>query len=136
MFLFDFIICSNSVVVNGGDNNWSSTFGMLGQFFFLIIIFVIILFLAYLSTKWIARAKISNGRNRNLHIIESVSVGIQGTVQLVKAGERFFLIGVTKEKITFLSEVDNILIEDEKKVMNQNFHFENFLNDYFSKRKK
>ena len=78
------------------------------QFLYLLVIFGVVVFLAFYTTKWIAKVKISKGggRNSNVRIIDSVSVGQQGQVHLLKAGNQYILIGVTKERITYLSDVD------------------------------
>jgi flagellar biogenesis protein FliO len=67
--------------------------------------------LAYYATRRLtgARGKLrrSNGGG-NLEIIESVNVAGQAVVQIVKAGEKYLVIGVTKENITMLTEVEEI----------------------------
>lgn len=133
MYLNYILITQSNV---GKGNNWSSTLGMLGQFFLLIIVFIIILFLAYYSTKWLASSRFSIKRNSNVRIIESISVGYQSTIQLIKVGSKLFLIGVTKESVTFLTEIDEEINEDENKQNDFKVPFEKYLQEYFNKKKK
>lgn len=84
-------------------NSWSN---MLGQFFSLIVVLVIILFLAYYVTKFITPAKYKNTRNSNLKIIESIAVGYQNSLQIIEVGDKTILIGVTKDKINFICDVN------------------------------
>ena len=62
--------------------------------------------LAYFVTKKMAGARFAGQKSGNLAIVESINVGGQAIVQLVKAGEKYIVIGVTKERITLLGEVD------------------------------
>lgn len=118
-------------------NNWSSMLVMIGQFFSLIMIFVVILFLAYYSTKWISKARIGGLRSNNMKVIESISVGMRASIQLIKVGEQYFLISVNKDVVAFLSEVrkDSIqeVFEDEKD--EKIFGFEKYFKDSIEKYK-
>jgi flagellar protein FliO/FliZ len=73
----------------------------------LIIVFVILL--AYYSLKMMAFTR-AGGRlgnaKANLSIVESIGVGANSMVQIVRAGEKYYLLGVTKERITMLAELD------------------------------
>jgi flagellar protein FliO/FliZ len=94
-------------------NSWSSILHMLGQFFLLIIVFIVILFLAYYFTKLVSSVKYKNSKNSNLKIIESIGVGYQSSIQLIKVGDKVILIGITKEKISFICEVNENSINTE-----------------------
>ncbi len=72
-----------------------------------VIMLIIVVALAYFSTKWIASAKLINRSNSAINIIDSVGVGINASILLIKVGDQFFLVGLTKERITFLSEVSS-----------------------------
>jgi flagellar biogenesis protein FliO len=67
--------------------------------------------LAYYATRRLTgargRLRRSNGGG-NLELIESVNVAGQAVVQIVKAGEKYLVLGVTKENITMLTEVEQI----------------------------
>jgi len=60
--------------------------------------------LAYYATRFFT-AKARGTPYGNLKVIEGLGVGQQGNVLLVKAGKKYILIGVTKERITFLAEL-------------------------------
>lgn len=119
------------------DSDWSpmSAISMIGQLIFLILVFAGVIILAYYSTKWVASAKTSR-RSGNLNVIESMSVGHQGAVQIIRAGKKYFLIGITKEKVTLLSEIDENDIEImENKPQIINASFERYFKKYFDKMK-
>ena len=117
-----------------GGNNWSSVAAMIGQFFFLIAVFIGILYLAYLSTKFLAKTRINAARGENIKVIESVFVGGQASIQLIKVGEQFFLISAGKDKVVFLTEVKSDgIIEDIDREKNSSFYFEKYLKEYINK---
>lgn len=88
-----------------GEVNWSQTFRMLGQFFFLIFAFLLVLVLTYYVTRGIGMVQHGRLKGSNMQIMESLVIGPQKMLQLVKVGERFFLIGITKDSIVYLSEM-------------------------------
>ena len=84
-----------------------------GQFFYIVLVFAAVALLAFYATKAVASAKRGSVRTnkRNLHVVESIGAGMQSTIQLVKVGERYFLIGVTKERVALLAEIEGSQIE-------------------------
>lgn len=117
-------------------NSWSAVVSMIGQFFFLIIVFIGVLYLAYLSTKFIAKNRINALNGNNIKVIESVFVGGQASVQLIKIGEQYFLISVCKDNVSFLTEVKpESIVEKKEDNANPTLSFESYLKDYISKLK-
>ena len=84
--------------------NWSA-FGFVGQFLYIILVTAIVGLLAYWCTRMMA-AQRRGRRGGNLAVLESVSVVAQAMVQLVRAGEKYLVIGVTRNKVTLLTELD------------------------------
>ena len=124
------------------------------QLLLIVIVFVGVLILAYFFTKIVGGGKllgINSRRGRNIDIVESRALGANnGGVQLLRVGACYYLIGVTKERITFLSEIDrekldlgteahNTYISEENGTVKttgngMNQGFEGFLNKYWKKR--
>ncbi|MCL2386692.1 MAG: flagellar biosynthetic protein FliO [Defluviitaleaceae bacterium] len=75
---------------------------------------ILVAILAYFVTKKMAGARgMGIGRRTgNLSIVESINVGGQAVVRLVKAGDKFLVIGVTKERVTLLSELGKEQIDE------------------------
>ncbi|HOE56920.1 MAG TPA: flagellar biosynthetic protein FliO, partial [Bacillota bacterium] len=53
----------------------------------------VILAAAYYVTKYLSRKGFNRGKNKNLKIIESVPLGIDKSLLLIKVGEQYMLIG-------------------------------------------
>lgn len=109
------------------ENSWSDILSMVGQLFFLILIFIFVMFLAYYFTKFISNSKYGALKNSNLKIVESISVGPQSYLHIVRAGEKLILIGVTKERVSYLCEIDKDSLNLEEKEDNFQKTLENFI---------
>ena len=83
------------------------------QLIFIIFIFVVVVFLAYYSTKFIAGAKIKTMSKNNMKVIETISIGLHH-IHIVKVNKQYFLISSSKEGIRMLSEIngDDLIIQD------------------------
>ncbi|HPL53064.1 MAG TPA: flagellar biosynthetic protein FliO [Bacillota bacterium] len=66
----------------------------------------VILAAAYYVTKYLSRKGFNRGKNKNLKIIESVPLGIDKSLLLIKVGEQYMLIGNSQKNIFLLSEID------------------------------
>lgn len=70
----------------------------------------------------------------NMTIIEVLPVGPQKTIQLVRVGTRYMVIGVTKDHIAFIQDID----ENDVKITRGNENvvpFSNFLSKLMHKEK-
>ena len=83
------------------------------QLIFIIFIFVVVVFLAYYSTKFIAGAKIKTMSKNNMKVIETISIGLHH-IHIVKVNKQYFLISSSKEGIRMLSEINgyDLIIQD------------------------
>jgi flagellar protein FliO/FliZ len=78
----------------------------IGQIIFFVIVFIGIIFLAYYCTKFLGKSKIQAMNGKNISVIESINIGIGSALYIIKAGEQYFLISVTKENISLISEIN------------------------------
>ncbi|MDA3845006.1 MAG: flagellar biosynthetic protein FliO [Vallitaleaceae bacterium] len=122
-----------SILTGIKDGSTSNIFGAIG----IIALFVVILFGAYFTTKFVANHQTSRLKNNHIKIIEAIQVGPGKTVQLIKAGEDFLLIGVTKDHITSLKsiskdEIDLTIQENQGK----SIPFSQYLSAFKNKKNK
>ncbi|MCL2752628.1 MAG: flagellar biosynthetic protein FliO [Defluviitaleaceae bacterium] len=103
---------ATSVGIYAGSGSSSTITAFLG--FAVALVFVVLL--AYFSLRLIGRARGGVKADRNIKIIEAIGVGVQSTIQLIKVGDKFFLIGVSRGNIVSLGEVDaeSVTIEQGK----------------------
>ena len=65
----------------------SSALGSFIQLLGVLIIFLFVLAITYFTTKWIGNYQKTNFANKNLQIVESIRVGNNKFIAIVKAGD-------------------------------------------------
>lgn len=80
---------------------FGSSIGMIFEMLTLILVFGIVLFLAYILTKKLAVLKQGASYNKNLKIIEVLSLAPGQHLYIVKIGEDYHLMSGTKERLTY-----------------------------------
>lgn len=110
-------------------NNWS----LVGQFFSSLLLLGIILVAFYFLAKVVASYRYKGNKNSNIKIIESIGIGYQSMIQLIEVGNKIILIGVTKDKITFLCEVDKDSIKEGDLNSNTPDSFRKYLETFINK---
>ena len=76
-----------------------------------LFVFVLVLALTYFVTKWIAKSGTMQSRARNIKVIETFKIAPSKYLQSIQMGKKYFAIGVTKEQITFLTELDETQLD-------------------------
>lgn len=83
-----------------------SMLSLFGSFFYILLVFACIIGLCWFALRMMGRVRGRGGATKNLQLVESILVGSQNMVQLVRAGERYLVIGVSRERVTLLAELD------------------------------
>ena len=112
-----------------------STLDLLGQLLWLALMFALVVALTVVCTRWIANARYRRGSTGNLQVVESIAVGQQVYLQLVRVGGKYVVVGVTKSNVSFLCHIAE---EDVKSSQDSPSgiglgRFENYLKSAFSK---
>lgn len=76
------------------------------QFITLLLIFVLVLGLTYVTTRVAGGYKKQQMQGKNIRIMETVSISASKYLQIVQVGRRYFLIAVCKDTVTYLSELN------------------------------
>ena len=87
-------------------NSTMSTIGNVAELFVILIIFLGILCMAYFVSRWIGTAGMKQQNDRNIRVIEGCRVGQNKIIQIVKVGNRFIVVGIGKDEISYLGEVE------------------------------
>ena len=72
----------------------------------LIIIFVIVLVVCYFTTKFVAGRQLVQKRIGNFEVIETFPIAQNKYLQLIKMGTKYIVISVTKDNITYITELN------------------------------
>ncbi|MGN0620666.1 MAG: FliO/MopB family protein [Porcipelethomonas sp.] len=114
--------------------NGSSVIGQIFSVIGVILAFILILYLAYISTRILGKRMSIKGTKKNIKVLETLSFGQGKSVAVIQSAGKTLLIGITNEQITLVSELDPEKLEKEpeapetmefsqafKKVLEKNF---------------
>ena len=76
------------------------------QFITLLIVFVIILFLTYATTRFIGGYQKTITSNSNFKVIDTYRVSNNKYIQIIRIGKKYLAISVCKDNITTLAELN------------------------------
>ena len=82
------------------------------QLITVLIIFVFVLILTYFTTRWMAGIQKGRSFNRNLKIIETISVGNNKMISIVEAGTKYIVVSIGKDEVNFLTELKEEELKD------------------------
>jgi len=109
---------------------------MLISFFAFAIVFGSILFLAYITTKFIGNKSGRAMKGKHINIVETVSLGFDIKLHLVKVGEEFVLISASGKNVQLLSKVHIDGFSEEESLKNaSSFDFKEIFEKYMQKLK-
>ena len=90
------------------------------QFMTVLILFVLVLGIAYAVTRWIAKTQQGRVTAGNLEVIETCRITSNKYVQIIRAGDKYLVIDVGKDEIHMLAQ-----LSEDKLVLRSNGHSEN-----------
>lgn len=99
----------------------------IGQLITVLLIFVFVLVITAVTTRWIANFQKTKAPNSNIEVIESTRIAQNKLVEIVRIGDKYFAIALGKDTVTLISELegDSLKFSEEKAV---NMTFREFLN--------
>ncbi len=127
------VLLAESVKKDILANSSNSTWKLVG----LILLCVIIIVACYYTTRFIGRksqgVQVSGGKN--IKAIETMRVTQNKYLQLVKCGDKYLLISVTKDNISLISEIDGDSIITEKSGNGPHKSFKEIITSFTAKGK-
>lgn len=70
-----------------------------------LVIFVFVLFLTYITTRWIANYQKEHSFNKNLEVIETLKITQNKYIQIVRAGDEYLVIAIGKDEVQLLTRL-------------------------------
>ena len=105
----------------------ASTTGGALQTIVVFLIFVFVLALTYFVTKWIANYQKEKAPGENIVILEAKRIAPGKLIEVVKIGDKCFAVGIGKDEVTFLGEVNEDSLKYDA-IPQGTFSFKDFLN--------
>lgn len=84
----------------------SSSASGISQFLTVIFLFILVLFITYITTKFVGSYQKVQNLNRNFEVIETFRVTNNKYLQLVRAADKYIVIAIGKDEITKIAELD------------------------------
>ena len=78
----------------------------IAQLLTMLIIFVVVLAASMWVTKWIGNYQKNQFASGNIEVIESVRVAPNKWVEIVRVGEKYKILAVCKDTVTYLGDID------------------------------
>ena len=79
--------------------------GSYAQFITVLLVFVLVLAITALTTRWIAGYQKQQNQNNNVEVIETSRIANNKYIQIVRVGEKYMVIAVCKDTVTMLGEI-------------------------------
>jgi flagellar protein FliO/FliZ len=75
------------------------------EYFFAILAFIVVIGLLLLTTKFLAYKSKKMLKGNYMQIIESLNLGVNNRIHLIKVDKEFFLISASNKNVEFLTKV-------------------------------
>lgn len=75
------------------------------QFLTVILVFIFVLGLTYLTTRFVGSYQKTQSAGRNFEVIETCKITNGKYLQIVRIGEKYVVIGIGKDSITSICEL-------------------------------
>lgn len=77
-----------------------------------LLIFVFVLLLVYLVTRWMGAVQKGQSHNKNLHIVETIGVGNNKMISIIQAGTEYLVVAIGKDEIHLLTKLSREELAD------------------------
>ncbi|KMZ54319.1 flagellar biosynthetic protein FliO [Dorea sp. D27] len=103
-----------------------------------LLIVVLILYLAYVCSKYIGRAGRIKGTSRYIRMADQITIGQDRTIAVIQTGTGYLLLGITASHITVLKELGAEELQEIENPDGQKTEFADFRSvmDRIGKRKR
>jgi flagellar protein FliO/FliZ len=75
------------------------------QFCTVLIIFLFVLAITWIATKWIANFQGSRSGGKNIEVIETYRLTANKYIQIIRTGEKYLAVAICKDNVSMLAEI-------------------------------
>jgi len=83
------------------------------QFVTVVLLFLMVLVITYGVTRWISGIQKTQMMGRNMEMIDTMRISSSKYLQIVRAGDKYFVVAVCKDTVTMLTEIPKDSLELE-----------------------
>ena len=112
------------------SSGWESFFQLIS----VLLIFLFVLVITYVVTRWIAQYQQGIVANKNIQVIETFRINNNKFIQIIQVGKKYLAVSVCKDTINVLTELTEERLvwkpsEEEKNKINVNQNFQEILDN-------
>jgi len=89
-----------------GESTSSAWGGGIFEILFLLLVFVCILFLAYVVTRFFASRSVGRMKSRHIEIVDTLAIGADAQIMVIKAGDEYFLASKSQKQLSIFSKLE------------------------------
>lgn len=97
------------------------------QFITVLIIFIFVLGITWISTRYIAGMQKDRYKTGNMEIIETLRISNNKYLQIVRVGNKYLCMAVCKDTVTMLGEIQKEEMVFHENNLNANMNFQMIL---------
>ena len=97
------------------------------QFITVLFIFVFVLGITYLTTRYIAGIQKEQYKTGNMELVETLRISNNKYLQIVRVADKYFCMAVCKDTVTMLGEIQKEEIVFQEKNVNVSINFQDIL---------
>ncbi|MDE6883015.1 MAG: flagellar biosynthetic protein FliO [Lachnospiraceae bacterium] len=75
------------------------------QFMTLLVLFLIVLAVAWFVTKWMAGYQRGRVSNTNIEVLEMIGLSNNKYIQIIRVGQKYLAVAICKDTVTMLTEI-------------------------------
>ncbi|MCR5303744.1 MAG: flagellar biosynthetic protein FliO [Lachnospiraceae bacterium] len=92
------------------------------QFLTVVIIFVVVLAITYVATRWIAGYERGRSAGSGMEVLDTCRLAQNKYVEIIRIGSRYFAVAICKDTVTLISELSpEDVVTGEKKAPAKGF---------------
>lgn len=76
------------------------------QFLTVFLVFLLVIVLTYFTTRFVGSFQKKASFNRNFEAVETIRITNGKYLQLVRVGKKYIVIGIAKDSVNFITEVN------------------------------
>lgn len=102
----------------------------------MLVVFSIILFAAYLVSKYFGKFSLGLRENSNIKIIETFRLSQDKYLQIIEVSDKYLLLGITKNNINLIKELEKEEISKANVIKKEQGSFGEFFVKTLTKNRK
>lgn len=97
------------------------------QFLTVLVIFIAVLALTYLTTRWTANYQKGRLSGKNVEAIETFRLAANKYIQIVRVGDTYLVLALCKDSVTMLTQLSGEQLSLAGPEQNGGFRFQDLL---------